>query len=489
MNDNQHIPSGYKPSPLGIIPEDWEVKRLGEIGEVLMCKRIMKYQTDSCGDIPFFKIGTFGGKADAYISREVFDEYKTKYSYPKVGDVLISAAGTIGRSVIFDGTPSYYQDSNIVWIDNDNKQVLNKYLYYYYSTINWITDTGTIPRLYNGALKAIQIPTPPIEQQTRIVSILELWDTAIAKQTALTEQLTLRKRGLMQQLLTGKKRLKGFAGEWKEVRLGEIGKFAGGCVFNEHEQGGIEGVPFYKVSDMNLEGNEIQMTVANNYVTQEQITRLGYTVIDKESIIFAKVGAAIALERKRYAKNFIIDNNMLAFIPNCNPWFMKHWFDSIILSKYIQVGALPSYNASDLAIIKLRLPSPSEQDAITKVLLGADKEIEIQKQKLAAMQEQKKGLMQVLLTGKRRVLYVPQDVTQGGTQGGTQDGTQDGTQGENLDLWIEEQIKKNPNITTEELSKASGKGINTIKRHISKLSHIKYVGSGYSGHWEIDNSK
>ena len=328
-----------------------------------------------------------------------------------------------------------------------------------------------------------------LSEQQRIVSVLSLWDTAIAKQTALIENLTLRKRGLMQQLLTGKKRLKGFEGEWKEVRLGEIGKFAGGCVFNEHEQGGIEGVPFYKVSDMNLEGNEIQMTVANNYVTQEQITRLGYTVIDKESIIFAKVGAAIALERKRYAKNFIIDNNMLAFIPNCNPWFMKHWFDSIILSKYIQVGALPSYNASDLAIIKLRLPSPSEQDAITKVLLGADKEIEIQKQKLAAMQEQKKGLMQVLLTGKRRVLYVPQDVTQGGTQGGTQDGTQDGTQGENLDLWIEEQIKKNPNITTEELSKASGKGINTIKRHISKLSHIKYVGSGYSGHWEIDNSK
>ena len=81
---------------------------------------------------------------------------------------------------------------------------------------------------------------------------------------------------------------------------------------------------------------------------------------------------------------------------------------------------------------------------------------------------------------------VTQDGTQDGTQGGTQGGTQDDTQGRNLDLWIEEQIKKNPNITTEELSKASGKGINTIKRHISKLPHIKYVGSGYSGHWEIE---
>ena len=85
---------------------------------------------------------------------------------------------------------------------------------------------------------------------------------------------------------------------------------------------------------------------------------------------------------------------------------------------------------------------------------------------------------------------VTQDVTQGGTQGGTQDGTQGGTQGDtqenDLDLWIESQIKKNPKVTTEELSIAAGKGINTIKRHLAKLPHIKYVGSGYSGHWEIE---
>lgn len=84
---------------------------------------------------------------------------------------------------------------------------------------------------------------------------------------------------------------------------------------------------------------------------------------------------------------------------------------------------------------------------------------------------------------------VPQSDTQDDTQDGTQGGTQGGTQSRNLDLWIEEQIKKNPNITTEELSKVSGKGINTIKRHISKLPHIQYVGSGYSGHWEIIDNK
>ena len=261
----------------------------------------------------------------------------------------------------------------------------------------------SIVHIYPDNLKQIQIPVPPLPEQQRIVSVLSLWDTAIAKQTALIENLTLRKRGLMQQLLTGKKRLKGFSGEWKEVRLGEIGKFVGGCAFNEQEQGGQTGIPFYKVSDMNLPGNESKMNIANNYVTHEQIERLGYIVIENEAIIFAKVGAAIALERKRYAKNFIIDNNMLAYLPNNNVWYMKYWFDSISLSKYIQVGALPSYNASDLSIIKLKMPSLKEQNAIASVLVNADKEIEIQKQKLAAMQAQKKGLMQVLLSGKRRV--------------------------------------------------------------------------------------
>ena len=154
---------------------------------------------------------------------------------------------------------------------------------------------------------------------------------------------------------------------------------------------------------MNLPGNESKMNIANNYVTHEQIERLGYIVIENEAIIFAKVGAAIALERKRYAKNFIIDNNMLAYLPNNNVWYMKYWFDSISLSKYIQVGALPSYNASDLSIIKLKMPSLKEQNAIASVLVNADKEIEIQKQKLAAMQAQKKGLMQVLLTGRKRI--------------------------------------------------------------------------------------
>ena len=112
--------------------EGVEMKTLGEVGDVCMCKRIMKEQTSENEEIPFFKIGTFGSQADAFISRDLFEEYKSKYSYPKKGEILISASGTIGRSVVFDGEDAYYQDSNIVWIANDEKVVTNRYLYYFY---------------------------------------------------------------------------------------------------------------------------------------------------------------------------------------------------------------------------------------------------------------------------------------------------------------------------------------------------------------------
>ena len=150
---------------------------LGDIGKVSMCKRIMKAETSSQGEVPFFKIGTFGKEPDAYITREKFEEYCEKYSFPKKGDVLISAAGTIGRTVIYDGKPAYYQDSNIVWLDNDESKVLNKYLYYYYQLQPWAVSTGgTIARLYNDNISKAKIAVPPLDEQHRIVSILDRFD-------------------------------------------------------------------------------------------------------------------------------------------------------------------------------------------------------------------------------------------------------------------------------------------------------------------------
>ena len=171
--------------------EGVEMRTLGDVGEICMCKRIMKDQTSDKGDIPFFKIGTFGGKADAYIARSLFEEYKYKFSYPKKGEILISAAGTIGRSVVFDGKDAYFQDSNIVWIANDEALVTNRYLYYFYQIADWKTDGGTIKRLYNYNLKNTEIPVPSLSEQSSIVSILDTFEASIAN---LEAQLSQREK-------------------------------------------------------------------------------------------------------------------------------------------------------------------------------------------------------------------------------------------------------------------------------------------------------
>ena len=163
---------------LGILPMEAENQirctTLGEIGKICMCKRILKEQTLPKGDVPFYKIGTFGKKADAFISREVFDEYKEKYSYPKKGEVLISCSGTIGRTVIFDGKDAYFQDSNIIWLSHDESIVLNKYLFYFYQNARWnATSGGTISRLYTYNLVNLNIELPSLPLQNKIVEILD----------------------------------------------------------------------------------------------------------------------------------------------------------------------------------------------------------------------------------------------------------------------------------------------------------------------------
>lgn len=149
---------------------------LGDIGRVSMCKRVFKEETSPEGDIPFYKIGTFGGVPDSYISKQLFDDYRARYSFPKPGDILISAAGTIGRAVAYDGQPAYFQDSNIVWIDNDERVVSNAYLRYWYRVIKWATDGGTIKRLYNENIRRALIAVPPLDEQARIVDKLDRFE-------------------------------------------------------------------------------------------------------------------------------------------------------------------------------------------------------------------------------------------------------------------------------------------------------------------------
>ena len=130
----------FKQTEVGMIPSDWEETYLGNIGPVKMCKRVMKYQTSEKGDIPFYKIGTFGKSPDAYISKDLYHYLKNKYSFPQKGTVLISAAGTIGRTVVYDGKDAFFQDSNIVWLENDESVLTNQYLYYLYQVVEWKTE-------------------------------------------------------------------------------------------------------------------------------------------------------------------------------------------------------------------------------------------------------------------------------------------------------------------------------------------------------------
>lgn len=170
--------------------------KMSEIGEICMCKRITKDQTNNIDGVPFYKIGTFGKVADAYISRDLYEDYKSRFSFPRKGEILISASGTIGRTVVYDGRDAYFQDSNIVWVHNDETKVLNKYLYHYYQVIEWEVEGGTIKRLYNNNLAKTKIVVPPISEQEHIVSILDKFETLV---NDLTEGLPAEMAAVQEQ--------------------------------------------------------------------------------------------------------------------------------------------------------------------------------------------------------------------------------------------------------------------------------------------------
>lgn len=148
--------------------------------------------------------------------------------------------------------------------------------------------------------------------------------------------------------------------------MGELGFAQSGIGFPDTEQGGTEGTPFFKVSDMNMPGNEHELVASNNYVTPEQIARMGWHPINQvPAIFFAKVGAAVMLNRKRLVnKPFLLDNNTMAFSMDSsllNTQFGQSLFERLDLTSLIQVGALPSYNSSDVESITVSLPSTMDE--------------------------------------------------------------------------------------------------------------------------------
>ena len=184
----------------GGFTDDWEERKLGDLGSVAMNKRIFKEQTSDVGDIPFYKIGTFGGTPDAFISRDIFEEYKSKYQYPEVGDILISASGSIGRTVVYRGDDEYFQDSNIVWLKHD-QQLDNSFLKQFYSIVKWQGLEGsTIKRLYNKNILETKITLPSPEEQAQLGSFFKQLDNTIALHQQQLDNLKQLKKWALQNL-------------------------------------------------------------------------------------------------------------------------------------------------------------------------------------------------------------------------------------------------------------------------------------------------
>ena len=193
-----------------------------------MNKRIFKDQTTEEGDIPFYKIGTFGEKPDAFISRELFEEYKEKYPYPKVGDLLISASGSIGRTVEYKGEDAYYQDSNIVWLDHDDR-LDNSFLKQLYRKVKWKGLEGsTIKRLYNKNILSTDVNIPSVNEQKSIGTFFRKIDDTIALHEEKLAQLQRLKKGLLQKMFADNNqqvpilRFSGFDDAWEQRKLGEV---------------------------------------------------------------------------------------------------------------------------------------------------------------------------------------------------------------------------------------------------------------------------
>ncbi|KAA6518369.1 restriction endonuclease subunit S [Helicobacter pylori] len=369
-----------------MLPSNWQRVRLGDVGKPCMCKRVMKHQTTRYGEIPFYKIGTFGNTADAFISKKLFLEYKTKYSFPKKGDILISASGTIGRAVIYDGKPAYFQDSNIVWIDNDETLVKNDFLFYAYSNVKWDTEHTTILRLYNDNFRNTLIPLPPLNEQIAIANILSDVDHYLYSLDALILKKESVKKALSFELLSQRKRLKGFNQNWQRVRLGDI------C----------------EITTGSLDANEmVHYGKYRFYTCAKEYYFIDKYAFDTEAILISGNGAYVGYVHyykgkfNAYQRTYVLDNFSEHII------FVKY-FLTMFLQSHIQTnkneGNTPYIVMATLKDFEIFLPPLNEQIAIANILSALDSEIISLKNKKRQFENIKKALNHDLMSAKIRVL-------------------------------------------------------------------------------------
>ena len=407
--EKNNIPAGYKESAVGIIPQEWEVATLGKLVSIASGESPSLFHLRSIGKYPYIKVEDMNNcekyQAD---SREYTDDERVVIAK---GSIIFPKRGAaITNNKVRIAACQLYMDSNMMAI-TPNDLVCGDYLYFKitYEQLFRIADTSTIPQINNKHIIPYKICLPPLKEQRKIAEILGVWDEAIEKQSRLIEKLELRKRGLMQRLLTGRTRLPGFTSPWQKVKLGEIGKFDKGV-----------GVPKEKIVSEGCKA----ITYGEIYTKYDYVIKDFASYIDSDTaqtskqissgaIIFAGSGETLEDIGKCVA---FIDNDkayaggdIIIFNPSIE-------VDSLVLSyilnspiviaqkrRYGQGHSVVHIYQKDLARIEFELPSLPEQKAIAEVLTTADKEIATHRKKLDALRLQKRGLMQQLLTGKTRV--------------------------------------------------------------------------------------
>lgn len=405
------IPKGYKQSPVGVIPEDWEVKRLGEISDIgsggTPSKKNSEYWD---GEIPWITTSLLNQltitRADEYITVAGLENSSAKLL--KKGVLLMAMYGqgqTRGRVAKLEIGAATNQACAYIDINNGSKDFIFQYLTANYEHIRKESNDGNQKNLSLGIITRIEVPFPSLPEQRKIAELLSTWDKAIELQTSIIDKLALRKKGLMQQLLTGKKRLKGFIEPWKQIMYGNILKeIRRDIQWDDNERYDLisvkrrsEGI-FRRES---LLGKEILTKTLG-------VVREGDFIISKMQIVHG--ASALVTSEFDGAK---VSGSYIILVPKkrgeLNIDFFNYWSQ---MPRFYHQTFLSSYGVHiekmtfDIIVFlshTMNLPDISEQCAITDILTNADNEIQKEKQKLEALKQQKKGLMQQLLTGKRRV--------------------------------------------------------------------------------------
>lgn len=399
------IPEGYKETSLGVIPKEWEVKRLGDL--VSRCVNGLTYDVSMTHGISVTRIETIStGKINyqkvGYIPNEIgYENFKMEQ-----GDILyshINSLSQIGKVAYYNGDKKLYHGMNLLLL-RANMSVSQQYLYYVLLTeyMRHMAQVIAKPAVNQasisiGDLKKIRILVPPLEEQQKISEVLSVCDKAIEKQTQLIEKLELRKKGLMQQLLTGKKRLPGFSGEWKKVKAGLL--FGSSSIRSNKLE------PLLSVTQdkgvVPRDMLETRVTMPNGDLSSFKLVDVGDFVISLRSF-------EGGLEYSKYRGIVSPAYTVLKKKTDLSDVFYKVYFKSNDFIQRLAVAVIgirdcKQISYSDFCYIKIPYPSLQEQNAIANVFVSCDDEILLAKQKLNHFQQQKKGLMQVLLTGKKRV--------------------------------------------------------------------------------------